>query len=110
MFAEEPPLREIFGAFARRLPAYVVALILVWLLLGIGVLSAIAQYFNILAMKAGEASALAPLEYSRLIFATVLGLWLFAEWPEARVWIGAAIIVGAALFVLHRERRAKSGT
>ncbi|MEM1299316.1 MAG: DMT family transporter [Pseudomonadota bacterium] len=78
------------------------------LLLGIGVLSAIAQYFNILAMKAGEASAMAPLEYSRLIFATVLGLWLFAEWPEARVWIGAAIIVGAALFVLHREQLAKT--
>ena len=41
MFAEEPPLREIFGAFARRLPAYLVALILVWLLLGIGLLLAV---------------------------------------------------------------------
>ncbi len=77
------------------------------LLLGIGVLSAVAQYWNILAMKAAEASAMAPLEYTRLIFATVLGLWLFAEWPEARVWIGATIIIGAALYVLHRERRAK---
>lgn len=77
------------------------------LLLGIGVLSAGAQYLNILAMKAGEASAMAPLEYSRLIFATVLGLWLFAEWPEPRVWLGAAIIIGAALYVLHRERRAR---
>ena len=76
------------------------------LLLGIGVLSAIAQYLNIIAMKLGEASSNAPLEYSRLIFATVLGLWLFAEWPEMRVWIGAAIIVVAALYVLHRERKA----
>ena len=76
------------------------------LLAGIGVLSAGAQYLNILAMKAGEASALAPLEYTRLIFVTALGLWLFAEWPEARVWLGAAVIIGSALFVLHRERRA----
>lgn len=78
------------------------------LLIGIGVLSAIAQYLNILAMKAGEASAMAPLEYTRLIFATVLGFWLFAEWPEPRVWVGAGIIIAAALFVLHRERRVKS--
>lgn len=77
------------------------------ILLGVGVLSAAAQYLNILAMKAGEASALAPLEYTRLIFTTVLGLWLFAEWPEARVWLGAAIIIGAALYVLHRERRSR---
>lgn len=77
------------------------------LLIAIGALSAIAQYLNILSFKAGEASALAPLEYSRLIFTTILGLWLFAEWPEARVWLGAAVIIGAALYVLHRERRAK---
>lgn len=76
------------------------------LLGAIGVLGASAQYLNIIAMRFGEASAVAPLEYTRLIFATLLGLWLFAEWPEARVWIGAAIIIAAALFVLDRERRA----
>lgn len=76
------------------------------LLLGIGVLSAIAQYINILSFRVGEASALAPLEYTRLIFATFLGLWLFAEWPEPRVWVGASIIIAAALFVLYRERLA----
>lgn len=79
----------------------------VGLLVVIGVLSASAQYLNIIAMRAGEASALAPLEYTRLIFATALGLWLFAEWPEARVWLGAAIIIVAALFVLDRERRGR---
>lgn len=77
------------------------------LLLAIGVLSAIAQYINILAMKVGEASAIAPLEYTRLLFATVLGLWLFSEWPTIQVWLGAAIIIGSALYVLHRERTAR---
>ncbi|MEM0989381.1 MAG: DMT family transporter [Pseudomonadota bacterium] len=78
------------------------------LLIGIGVLSWAAQYLNILSFRVGEASALAPLEYTRLLFATVLGLWLFAEWPEPRVWLGAAIIIAAALYVLHRERKAKA--
>lgn len=77
------------------------------ILIAIGALSAVAQYLNILAFRSGEASALAPLEYSRLLFTTILGLWLFAEWPEARVWIGATLIIGAALWVLHRERKVK---
>lgn len=76
------------------------------LLIAIGVFSAAAQYLSILAMKVAEASAIAPLEYTRLVFTTLLGLWIFAEWPDARVWLGALIIVGAALFVLHRERKA----
>ena len=75
------------------------------ILVAIGAISAVAQYINILAFKAGEASALAPLEYTRLLFATILGLWLFAEWPEPRVWLGAAIIIVAALYMMNRERR-----
>ena len=78
----------------------------------IGVLAVIGQYLNILALKYGEASALAPLDYARLVFVLFLGLWMFDEWPEPRVFLGAAIIVGAAIYTLHRERvtaRSKRG-
>lgn len=80
------------------------------LLIGIGAVSATSQYINILAMRAGEASALAPLTYTRLIFVTLLGLVMFNEWPTLRVLIGAVVIIGAALFVLYRERRAAQRT
>ncbi|MEM6663214.1 MAG: DMT family transporter [Pseudomonadota bacterium] len=76
------------------------------LIIAIGVVSAAAQYVNIIAIRAAEASALAPLEYVRLVFAVALGWWIFSEWPDPRVWIGAIVIIGAALFVLHREQRA----
>lgn len=80
-----------------------------WLLiLAVGAVSAAAQYTNILAIRAAEASSLAPLDYLRLVFAAVAGLWVFGEWPESRVWIGAAIIIAAALFVVHREQRAQA--
>ena len=70
----------------------------------IGVLSVIGQTCNILGLRAGEASAVAPLDYSRLIYAVALGYLMFDEWPEPRVFIGALIIVAAAVYTLHRER------
>lgn len=76
-----------------------------FLLLGaIGALAVIGQYINILSLKAGEASAIAPLDYARLVFVVFLGLWMFEEWPEPRVFVGATVIVGAAIYTLHRER------
>ena len=76
-----------------------------FVLLGaIGALAVVGQYINILALKAGEASAIAPLDYARLVFVVFLGLWMFDEWPEPRVFVGATVIIGAAIYTLHRER------
>ncbi|TFG86985.1 MAG: DMT family transporter [Hyphomicrobiales bacterium] len=74
----------------------------------IGALAVVGQYINILALKAAETSSLAPLDFIRLIFAGALGWMVFGEWPENRVFFGAAVIVGAALYTLHRERRIKA--
>ncbi len=79
------------------------------LLVLIGVVAAAGQYINILALRAGEASALAPLDFTRLVFAGALGLAMFGEQPSGRVFLGAAVIVGAALYTLHRERRTGRG-
>lgn len=74
------------------------------LIAGIGIVSVIGQTCNILALRAAEASALAPLDYSKLIYAVALGYLMFNEWPEPRVFIGAFIIIAAAIYTLHRER------
>jgi drug/metabolite transporter (DMT)-like permease len=79
------------------------------LLVLIGTIAAVGQYINILALRAGEAGALAPLDFTRLVFAGALGLAMFGEWPADRVFLGAAVIVGAAIYTLHRERRAGHG-
>ena len=57
---------------------------------------------------AAEASSLAPLEYTRLVFAAIAGLWVFGEWPDTQVWIGAVVIIAAALFVFYREQRVRT--
>ena len=57
--------------------------------------------------EAAEASAVQPFAYLQLVFATALGMAVFGERPGANVFLGAAIIVGAGLFTLWRERRAR---
>lgn len=74
------------------------------LMIAIGIVSSIGQLCNIQAFKAGEASAVAPLDYARLIYALIFGFVIFNEWPEPRVFVGAVIIVFAAIYTLHRER------
>ncbi|MEC9367814.1 MAG: DMT family transporter [Pseudomonadota bacterium] len=75
------------------------------LLAAIGVVSALSQLSNIFAYRAGEASAIAPLDYARLIYAVILGLVVFGDWPGGHVFLGAAVIVAAGLYTFYRERR-----
>ncbi len=56
------------------------------------------------AMRTGEVSAVTPFRYTRLVFALALGALFFAERPDAATLAGAALIVGAGLFGLTRQR------
>ncbi len=73
------------------------------LLLGIGVLGVASQSMIIRAYQAGEASFIAPFDYSKLLFAGLIGYFLFGEIPDNWTFLGAAIIVGATLYILRRE-------
>lgn len=77
-----------------------------WLLLvGIGVLSYCSQLLNIHAYGWGEASLLAPLDYMRLLYATILGWIVFETLPGPYTWAGALVIIAAAIYTIHRERQ-----
>ncbi len=39
-----------------------------------------------------------------MLWALLLGYWLFGELPSALVYAGAIIVAGAGLFVIWRER------
>jgi drug/metabolite transporter (DMT)-like permease len=70
-----------------------------------GLASAAGQLAMIRAFRFGEASMLAPIEFTALIWATLFGFWFWAELPTATVLIGAALIIGANLYIAHREAR-----
>lgn len=75
------------------------------LLGGLAVASYLGQRGNIYAYKHGEASLLASLDYVRLLWATLLGFIVFGQLPGVPTWIGASIVVAAALFTIYRAAR-----
>jgi drug/metabolite transporter (DMT)-like permease len=74
------------------------------LLLGMGAFNLLAQYLLIRAVAYAPASALAPLTYTQLVWATIIGMAVFGAVPDLWTLAGAAIIVASGLYVWHRER------
>ena len=56
----------------------------------------------------GEASAIAPMDYSRLIYATLIGWWIFAELPNPTTVAGAALIVVASVITMRSARQSET--
>lgn len=73
-----------------------------WLFV-IGFFGPIGQYIAIRAFRLGEASALAPVDYARLLFAVGAGFLVFTEVPDRYTLIGAAIIIVSTLYITYRE-------
>jgi len=75
-----------------------------WLIAGIGVAGALGQYAITEAFRMGEASAIAPLEYTALVWGVLFDLTFWGVLPDAITWIGAGIIVASGLYLIRREK------
>ncbi len=75
-----------------------------WVIAAIGVAGSLGQYTVTEAFRRGEASLIAPLEYTALIWGLALDLALWGVLPTAVTWLGAAIIICSGLYLLRRER------
>jgi len=62
-----------------------------------------ANFCAIRAFSIGEATAVAPFDYMRLIFSGILGFLIFAEIPDIWMVMGACIIVASSLYIVRRE-------
>jgi drug/metabolite transporter (DMT)-like permease len=77
-----------------------------WLFLSFAVVFVLAGYLlSIVAMRVGELSVVSSFRYTGLVWALVLGLLVFGDWPDGPTMMGAALIVGSGLFTLYREHR-----
>ncbi len=70
-----------------------------------GIFNGTAHFCIIDALRTGEASALAPIRYTALLWAALLGFVVWGDVPELWLLAGAAVIVGSSLYMIRAERR-----
>ena len=75
------------------------------LLASIGVLAGLGELCVIKALEVGEAVAVAPVQYTTLLWTTGYGWLLFADLPDLWTLVGALIVVASGLYTFHRERQ-----
>lgn len=77
---------------------------LVWLL-GIGISGTVGHVAFAQAFKLAEMSAVLPLDFLRLVWASAFGFFLFGEIPTLASWTGGLIIFASASYIAFREAR-----
>ena len=118
MSKTEPPNRILFYYHIGGILIFIGPAIWVWqtpvgiewvLVFLIGLLTTLGMICYVRAFSAGEANAVGPIEYVRLIYAGLFGYFLFSEIPDIWTVIGGTIIVACSLFIAKDEaQRPKS--
>jgi len=114
MAPTEPPNRILFYYHVGGIALLILPAIWVWKtpsgiewgLLGlVGVLTTLGMICYVRAYSIGEANAIGPIEYIRLIYAGLLGYFFFGETIDLWTLVGGTIIVGSTFFIARDEAR-----
>lgn len=62
---------------------------------------------SVIVMRLGDISVIAPFRYTSLIWALLIGIFAFDDWPDAYMLTGALIVTLTGIFTLVRERHIK---
>ena len=62
------------------------------------------------AFKLSETTFVMPLQFTKLIWASMIGLFIFAEQPDIWTWIGGVVIFISVVYITYREAFKKKGT
>ena len=62
------------------------------------------------AFKMSDTTFVMPLQFTKLIWASLIGLFIFAEQPDIWTWIGGVIIFISIVYITYREAFKKKGT
>ena len=84
-------------------PVWPMGIAWVWLV-GVGFFATLSHMMMTYALSLAPSATLAPLQYFELPVATLLGYLVFHDFPNRLSLVGIAIIIGAGLYMVHRER------
>lgn len=73
-------------------------------LFGVGFFATVSHMMMTYALSWAPSATLAPLQYLELPVATLLGYLVFGDFPNTLTLTGITIIIGAGLYMIHRER------
>jgi drug/metabolite transporter (DMT)-like permease len=77
-------------------------------MIAMGLLGGAGQLLVVQAFHHAPASAVAPWNYSSMIWAMLIGWIAWSEVPDEKLLLGAAIVIGSGLYLLHRETRIRT--
>ena len=80
---------------------------LAWLV-GIGVLGGTGQLLMAQALKEAETQVVMPFDFLKLVWASIIAYFAFAEVPDAFTWVGGMMIFCSAAYIAYRERQPPS--
>jgi len=77
-----------------------------WIMLaGLALAGGLAQLTLTGALRLAPVALVMPMDYTSLLWALLLGFWIFGELPTPWIWVGAPIIVASGLVIVWREHR-----
>jgi drug/metabolite transporter (DMT)-like permease len=103
-----------FYAALLQLPIALVLALFVWqwptleqlgLLLIISVIGTLAQISLSQAFREADSTVILPMDFTKLIWASLLGYVVFAEIPDPWAWAGGVVVFSGVLWVAYREGR-----
>ena len=57
------------------------------------------------SLKLAPASVVVPYQYSMIVWAVMFGYFVFGDVPQPATIVGAAIIIGAGIYIFWREQK-----
>jgi drug/metabolite transporter (DMT)-like permease len=75
------------------------------IILSLGLLGGLGDYFVARALTIGRASLVAPFQYVQLVWAATIGYLMFGDVPSAWTWVGAVIVIARGLYIAWQGTR-----
>ena len=77
---------------------------LLWMA-AMGMIAASGHFLITKSLQHAPAAQLAPLSYSEIVMATIIGYVVFGDFPDPWTWLGIAVIIGSGIYISWRERQ-----